>query len=117
MNPAEAGTIVELASAVWAGVKDTEQTREAWFLALSHTNFYDAKDALGSLARERKTVHVSDVVKRAAALREALLRSLPPLPSPPVELADDPRAETLWLRTARERQLFAARLERDAVPA
>lgn len=117
MNPAEAGDIVELASSVWGNVKDNAQTREAWFLALAHTNFYDAKDAIGSLARERKSVHVSDVVKRAARVRSDLMRTLPPLPAPPVELADDPQAETLWLRVARERQLAQARLVRDAVPA
>lgn len=117
MNPAEAGTVVELAASVWSGVKDTPQTREAWFLALAHTNFYDAKDAVGALARERKTIHVSDVVKRAERIRLDLSRSLPPIPVPPVELADDPEAEILWMRVARERQLAAARLERHAVPA
>jgi hypothetical protein len=117
MNPAEAGQIVELAASVWAGVKDTPQTRDAWFLALTRTNFYDAKDAIGSLARERKTVHVSDVVKRAARVREALSRSLPPLPDPPVELADNPAAEIHWLRVARERQLSQARMQRESVPA
>jgi hypothetical protein len=55
------------------------------------------------------------VVKRAAQVRDRLLRSLPPIPTPPVELADDPAAETLWMKTARERQLYAARLERHAI--
>ena len=117
MNPDESAQIVELAAAVWVNVKDTTNTRDAWFLALAHTNFYDAKDAVGSLARERKTVHVSDVVKRATRVRDSLLRSLPPVPAPPVELADDFQAEQLWLRVARERQLSQARLERHAVPA
>jgi hypothetical protein len=117
MNPDEATQIVQLATAVWGNVKDTPQTRDAWFLALTRTNFYDAKDAIGSLARERKTVHVSDVVKRAARVREALSRSLPPLPDPPIELADNPAAEIHWLRVARERQYAQARMERDSVPA
>ena len=117
MNPDDAARIVELASTVWPNVKDTQHTREAWFLALSRTNLYDALEAVGSLARDRKTVHVSDVVKRAASIRESLLRSLPPVPDPPVELADDPQAEILWIRTARERQLHQARMLRQSVPA
>lgn len=117
MNPAEAGRIVELASSVWSNVKNDTRTSEAWFLALAHTNFYDAMDAIGSLGRERKTVHVSDVVKRAERIRLSLIRSLPPVPDPPVELADDPQAENLWLRTARERQLHSARMARQSVPA
>lgn len=117
MTPAEASRIVDLASSVWTNVRDDTRTREAWFLALAHTNLYDALDAVGSLARERKTVHVSDVVKRAERIRLSLVRSLPPVPNPPVELADDPQAETLWLRTARERQLYTARMERQSVPA
>lgn len=117
MTPQEASDLVELSTSIWGNIKNTPRTCEAWFLALAHTNFYDAKNAIGSLARERKTVHVSDVVKRAATVREALLRSLPPIPDPPVELADDLAAEVQWLRTARERQLHAARLERNAVPA
>lgn len=117
MNPDDASRIVELAASTWPNVRDTEHTREVWFLALSKTNLYDALDAIGSLARDRKTVHVSDVVKRAASIRESLLRSLPPVPDPPVELADDPQAEVLWMRTARERQLHQARMARQAVPA
>lgn len=117
MNPTDAGTIVELAATIWPNVRNTPATRKAWALALANTNFYDASDAIGSLARERKTVHVSDVVKRAASLRDALLRSLPPIPDPPVELADNLAAEVLWMRTARERQLHQARLARQAVPA
>lgn len=120
MNPAEASRVVETAAAVWTNVRDTTAVREAWFLALAHTNFYDALDAIGSLARTQKSAHVSDVVKRAAKIRENLLRSLPPVPDPPVELADDPAAENLWLRTARERQLHEARLRNHnmiAVPA
>lgn len=117
MTPAEASRIVDLASSVWTNVRDDTRTREAWFLALAHTNLYDALDAVGSLARERKTVHVSDVVKRAERIRLSLVRSLPPVPNPPVELADDPQAETLWLRTARERQLYQARLDRYGVSA
>lgn len=117
MNPADAGTIVELAATIWPNVKDTPRTHEAWALALAHTNFYDASEAIGSLSRERKTVHVSDIVKRATSVRDALLRSLPPIPDPPVELADNLAAEVQWIRTARERQLHQARLERQAVPA
>lgn len=117
MNPQDSAQIVELAATLWPNVHDTPKTRDAWALALAHTNLYDAKDALGSLARERKTVHVSDVVKRAASIRESLLRSLPPIPDPPVELADNLAAEVQWLRTARERQLHQARMERNAVPA
>jgi hypothetical protein len=115
MTPQEASQLVELASTIWANVKNTPGTCEAWSLALAQTNFYDAKDAIGSLARERKTIHVSDIVKRAASMREALLRSLPPIPDPPVELADNLQAEVQWIRTARERQLHQARLERHAV--
>lgn len=115
MSPADAARIVEIAATVWPSVKDTTITRESWFLALADTNLYDAMDAVGALAGERKTVHVSDVVKRAARIRSLLLRGLPPLPLPPVELADDFEAEALWLRTARERQLFAARQQRHAV--
>jgi hypothetical protein len=117
MSPKDASRIVELAATIWPNVKDDQRTREAWFLALAKTNLYDALDAVGSLARDRKTVHVSDVVKRAASIRESLLRSLPPVPDPPVELADDPAAEILWMRTARERQLHTARMARQAVPA
>lgn len=117
MNPPDAGTIVELAATIWPNVKDTPRTRQAWALALAHTDFYDATEAVASLARQRKTVHVSDVVKRAAQIRESLLRSLPPIPDPPVELADDLAAEVQWLRTARERQLYEARMARNAVPA
>lgn len=117
MTPAEASDLLDLASSVWPNVRNTEHTREAWFLALSHTNFYDAKDAIGTLARERKTIHVSDIARAAERIRAALLRSLPPVPTPPVELADDFEAEQLWLRAARERQLHAARAERHAVPA
>lgn len=117
MNPTEAARVVEMAANIWPNVRDTTTTREAWFLALSQTNLYDALDAVGSLARDRKSVHVSDVVKRAASIRESLLRSLPPVPDPPVELADDPAAEVLWMRTARERQLHTARMARQAVPA
>lgn len=117
MSPLEAHRVVELAATVWPNVKDDRVTKEGWFLALSRTNLYDALDAIGSLARTNKRVHVSDVVKRAAQIRNELLRSLPPVPDPPVELADDPQAEMLWMRTARERQLYQARLERQAVPA
>lgn len=117
MNPADANRILELAASIWPNVRDTLHSREAWYLALAKTNLYDALDAVGSLARDRKTVHVSDVVKRAAAIRESLLRSLPPIPDPPVELADDPQAEILWIRTARERQLHDARMLRQSVPA
>lgn len=117
MTPADAARILELAASIWPNVRDNTHTREAWYLALSKTNLYDALDAVGSLARDRKTVHVSDVVKRAAAIRESLLRSLPPIPDPPVELADDPQAEILWIRTARERQLHDARMLRQSVPA
>lgn len=117
MNPTDAGTIVGLAATIWPNVRDTPTTRNAWTLALAHTNFYDAQDAIGSLARERKTVHVSDVVKRAASMRDALLRSLPPIPDPPVELADNLTAEVQWMKTARERQLHTARMARQAVPA
>lgn len=115
MTPAEASRVVELSASIWTTLKDTTTTREAWFLALAHTNFYDAMDAVGSLARERKTVHVSDVVKRAERVRLSLVRSLPPVPNPPVELADDPQAETYWLRVARERQLSQARMQRQSV--
>lgn len=117
MSPTDANRILELAASIWPNVRDNTHTREAWFLALSKTNLYDALDAVGSLARDRKTVHVSDVVKRAAAIRESLIRSLPPTPDPPVELADDPQAEILWIRTARERQLHEARMLRQSVPA
>lgn len=117
MTPQEVADLVELSTSIWGNIKNTPRTCEAWFLALSGTNFYDAKDAIGSLARERKTVHVSDIVKRAAQVREALLRSLPPIPDPPVELADNLAAEVQWLRTARERQLYEARVQRQAVPA
>lgn len=120
MNPAEASRLVELASSIWTNVRDNTVTREAWFLALTTTNYYDALDAVGSLARERKSIHVSDVVKRAERIRLSLVRSLPPVPNPPVELADDPQAETHWLRVARERQLSEARMRRHnmiAVPA
>lgn len=117
MKPIEAAQIVELAAQLWTNVRDTQPTRDAWFLALSRTNFYDALDALGSLAGEKKTVHVSDVVKRADRIRNEILRSLPPVPSPPNELADDPAAFIQWGKTARERQLHAARMERHAVPA
>lgn len=112
MTPQEASDLVELSASIWGNIRNTSRTCEAWFLALAHTNFYDAKDAIGSLARERKTVHVSDVVKRAERIRDALVRSLPPVPDPPVELADDPQAENVWLRTARERQLHDARMHR-----
>lgn len=115
MTPTQAGQIVETATAIWSNVRDTTTTREGWFLALARTDFYDAKDALGALAGERKSIHVSDVVKRAARIRALLLRDLPPLPLPPVELADDPVGEQLWLRTARERQLHTARAQRHAV--
>lgn len=115
MTPAEASRVVELSATVWSNVRDNPSTREAWFLALAHTNLYDALDAVGSLARERKTVHVSDVVKRAERIRLSLVRSLPPVPNPPVELADDPAAEIHWLRVARERQLSVARMERQSV--
>lgn len=117
MNPTDAGTIVELAATIWPNVRNTPATRNAWALALADTNFYDVSDALGSLARERKTVHVSDIVKRAVVMRENLLRSLPPIPDPPVELADNLAAEVQWMRTARERQLHTARMARQAVPA
>lgn len=117
MTPAEAARVVELAASIWTNVKDTTATREAWFLALAHTNLYDALDAVGELARTRKTVHVSDVVKKADAIRDRLLRSLPPVPLPPADLADDPQTYNLWMRTARERQLHEARLERHAIPA
>lgn len=117
MSPTQAAQIVETAAAIWSNVRDNTVTREAWFLALAKTDFYDALDAVGALAGERKTVHVSDIVKRAARIRALLLRDLPPLPAPPVELADDWEAETLWLRTARERQLHVARQHRHSVPA
>lgn len=117
MSPNEAARIVELAATIWPNVKDDQLTREGWFLALSQTNLYDALDAVGSLARTRKSVHVSDVVKTAARIRDQLLRSLPPVPDPPVELADDPASEILWMQTARERQLHTARMARQAVPA
>lgn len=117
MSPLDAHRVVELASTIWPNVKTDKVTKDGWFLALSQTNLYDALDAVGSLARSNKSVHVSDVVKRAAQIRDQLIRSLPPIPDPPVELADDPQAEMLWMRTARERQLHAARLERHAVPA
>lgn len=115
MNPQDSARIVELASTIWTNVHDSQNTRDAWFLALAKTNLYDALDAVGELAGTRKTIHVSDVVKRAAYVRDRLTRSLPPLPTPPVELADDFEAEQVWLRTARERQLHAARQERHAV--
>jgi hypothetical protein len=117
MSPTQAAHIVSLAATIWPNVKDTDLTRDAWFLALAHTNFYDALDAIGSLARERKSVHVSDVVRAADRVRRDLLRSLPPVPDPPVELADDIQAENHWLRVARERQLSELRLSRHAVPA
>lgn len=117
MNPAEAARIVETASAIWSNVKNTTATCEAWFLALARTDLYDALDAVGELARTRKTVHVSDVVKRADDIRDRLLRSLPPVPFPPPELADDPQTYNQWIRTARERQLHEARLQMHAVPA
>ena len=118
MSPEESARIVELASSVWP-VKDNEPTRDAWFLALSRTNFYDAMDAVGELARERKTVHVSDVVKRAERVRAVLVRSLGPVPDPPADLADDPRAYILWEQTARERMLNRNRADRhrESVPA
>lgn len=115
MSPEQAATVVELAATIWPNVRDNQNTREAWFLALARTDFYDAKDAIGGLAGERKTVHVSDVVKRAARIRAVLLRDLPPLPPPPVELADDFEAEQVWLRTAQERALHKARAMRHPV--
>lgn len=115
MSPTEAARVVELAATIWPNIRDNTHTREAWFLALARTNLYDALDAVGILAGTNKRVHVSDVVKRAAQIRNSLLRSLPPIPNPPVELADDPQAEILWMQTARERQLHQARLERHAV--
>lgn len=117
MNPTEASRVVELASTIWGNVKDNTHTREAWFLALARTDLYDALDAVGSLARTRKTIHVSDIVKQADRIRDALVRSLPPAPLPPADLADDPQTYNLWMRTARERQLHQARLTRHAVPA
>lgn len=117
MNPAEASRVVELSASIWTNVKDTTSTCEAWFLALARTDLYDALDAVGELARTRKSVHVSDVVKRAATVRDRLLRSLPPVPLPPPELADDPQTYNQWIRTARERQLAEARLQLHAVPA
>lgn len=118
MKPADAAHIVELAATIWPrSVKNTTATRESWTLALRHTNLYDAQDAVGSLAGERSTIHVSAIVKRAAAIRAALIRDLPPTPNAPVELADDPEAYNLWGRTARERQLHAARAARRSVPA
>lgn len=120
MTPEEASRVVELSASIWTNVKDTTSTREAWFLALAHTNLYDALDAVGELARTRKTVHVSDVVKRADTVRDRLLRSLPPVPLPPPDLADDPQTYNLWIKTARERQLHEARMRNHnmiAVPA
>lgn len=117
MSPEQAARVVETAAAIWSNVRDTTVTREGWFLALAKTDFYDAMDAVGALAGERKSIHVSDVVKRAARIRSLLLRGLPPLPLPPVELADDFEAEALWLRVARDRQLAAARQDRHSVPA
>lgn len=115
MTPADAARVVELAATLWTNVKDNQPTRDAWFLALSQTDLYDALDAVGELARTHKSIHVSDVVKRAAHIREGLLRTLPPIPDPPVELADNPKAEVQWMRTARERQLHAARRRRHPV--
>lgn len=115
MRPMDAATIVELAAATWPNIKNTQATRDAWTLALTRTNLYDALDAIGELAGEKRTIHVSDIVKRAARIRENLLRTLPPLPEPPVELADDPRAEILWVQTARERALHHARSQRHPV--
>lgn len=117
MKPLEVAGIVELAAQLWSNVKDTQPTRDAWFLALSRTNYYDALDALGSLAGEKRTIHVSDVVKRAARIRSEIVRSLPPLPDPPRELADNPQAFIQWSKTYRERQLHQARLERHLIPA
>lgn len=117
MNPEQSGRVVEIAATIWSNVRDNTVTREGWFLALAKTDFYDALDAIGALAGERKSIHVSDVVKRAARIRSLLLRDLPPLPSPPVELADDWEAETQWLKTCRERQLHAVRQHRHSVPA
>jgi hypothetical protein len=120
MSPIEAARIVQLAASVWPRIKTDKTTCEVWFLALSRTDFYDAQDAIGELARERKTIHVSDIVKRAARIRSDLLRSLPPMPEPPVELADDGAAYIAWQKTATERALFAARRARSpqlAIPA
>lgn len=116
MNANDAHRIVELAASIWP-TKDDEPTRTAWSLALSRTNFYDAQDAIGELAGERRTIHVCDVVKRADRIRAELVRSLPALPEPPMELADDPRACILWTQTARERKLSQLRQERHMVPA
>lgn len=116
MNANDADRITELASSVWP-VKNDEPTRQVWALALARTNFYDAQDAVGQLASERKTIHVSDVVKRAERIRADLVRSLPVLPDPPVELADDPAASILWTQTVRERKLNQLRMERCKVPA
>lgn len=44
MRPIDAATIVELAAATWPNVKNTQATRDAWALALTHTNLYDAMD-------------------------------------------------------------------------
>lgn len=115
MRPDQASQIVETAATIWPNVKDTDATCRAWFLALSKTDFYDATDAIGILSRTRKTVHVSDIVKTAEQVRRDLVRSLPPTPEPPDELADDPAAYIQWRKTARERQLWHARIERHAV--
>lgn len=117
MRPDQASQIVETAATIWPSVKDTDATSRAWFLALSKTDFYDAMDAIGLLARTRKTVHVSDIVKCAEQVRRDLVRSLPPAPDPPDDLADDPRLYIQWKKVARERQLWQARIERHSVPA
>lgn len=116
MRPIDAAQIVELAAATWPNVKNTQATCDAWALALAHTNLYDALDAVGELAGTRRTIHVSDVVKRAETVRVRLTRELPPAPLPPVELADDPRAEQHWMKCARERQLNLLRAERHPEP-
>lgn len=109
MIPAHATQVCETAATIWPNIKVSDQTCRAWFLALADTNFYDAQTAIGNLARHRKTIHVSDIVREADRVKSELLRSLPPAPEPPSELADDPRAFIQWQRTARERQLWAAR--------
>lgn len=114
MNPTESARIVELAASIWP-VRDNDLTRDAWFLALSRTNFYDAMDAIGELAREKKTVHVSDIAKRAERIRATMVASLPPAPDAPSDLADDPRLFILWQKTARERQLNEVRMRKHSV--
>lgn len=116
MNADEAQNIIRQVAVMWPNVKMDDATPLAWAVILAPIDYPDAQDAVRELARETPFVHVSDIAKKARAIRHELfsaakldlMEAVPPSSVDP----DDSQAYIAWLREAQQAAIDSVRERR-----